>query len=252
MAGSRLVGASSVGAGLRGATLRKRVLSELKKAADPDRAPAMQAYMKSSMPYLGVSSVPLRAVAKVVLADYPFDDPEAFRSDVLAVFRGAHFREERYMAVAMTGHRKARPFQTMEALPMYEALIVEGAWWDIVDAIAHRVGDLLEAHPSAMKKKMRVWSRCDDMWKRRISIICQLGFAEETDLDLLYAAIEPSIGSKEFFLRKAIGWALRELAWSNPDEVIRYVGANAARLSPLSKREALKNVIKQGRIAAIP
>jgi 3-methyladenine DNA glycosylase AlkD len=88
---------------------------------------------------------------------------------------------------------------------------------------------------------MLSWSTDADMWKRRSSILCQLPAKRETDLDLLYACIEPSIGSSEFFLRKAIGWALRQYAWTDPDEIARYVAANEDRLSGLSKREALKN-----------
>ena len=80
------------------------------------------------------------------------------------------------------------------------------------------------------------------MWKRRTSIICQLGFKRDTDLDLLYACIRPSLGSKEFFLRKAIGWALRQYAWTDPSEIQRYVREHEDRLSLLSRREALKNV----------
>jgi 3-methyladenine DNA glycosylase AlkD len=93
-----------------------------------------------------------------------------------------------------------------------------------------------------MRKKMLAWSKSGDMWKRRTSIICQLRFKQNTDLDLLYACIEPSLDSKEFFLRKAIGWALRQHAWTDPAEVKRYVRRNKDRLSPLSIREALKNV----------
>ena len=95
-----------------------------------------------------------------------------------------------------------------------------------------------------MRKAMLAWSRSSDLWKRRSAIICQLGFKKETDLDLLYTCIEPALGEKEFFLSKAIGWALREYAWTNPKEVVRYVDENRDRLSPLSVREALKNVSK--------
>jgi 3-methyladenine DNA glycosylase AlkD len=87
------------------------------------------------------------------------------------------------------------------------------------------------------------WSKSKDMWKRRTSIICQLGCKEATDLELLYACIEPSLGSREFFLQKAIGWALRDYAWTDGAEVKRYVRLNNARLSALSRREALKNLI---------
>jgi 3-methyladenine DNA glycosylase AlkD len=93
-----------------------------------------------------------------------------------------------------------------------------------------------------MKKTMLAWSRSPDPWKRRTSILCQLAFEGDTDLELLYACIEPSISSKDFFLRKAIGWALREHAWTDPAEVARFVRANESRLSGLSRREALKNV----------
>src|SRR5262245_43115980 len=93
---------------------------------------------------------------------------------------------------------------------------------------------------------MLAWSRDRDMWKRRTSIICQLRFKAHTDLDLLAACIEPSLGSSEFFLRKAIGWALRQYAWTDPEWVVGYVAEHESALSPLSRREALKNVRRNG------
>jgi 3-methyladenine DNA glycosylase AlkD len=101
---------------------------------------------------------------------------------------------------------------------------------------------MLRDYPATMRRRMLTWSRSKDLWKRRTSIICQLGFKAQTDLELLYACIEPSLDSREFFLRKAIGWALRQYAWSDPAEVRRYVRAHRERLSPLSHREALKNI----------
>jgi 3-methyladenine DNA glycosylase AlkD len=95
-----------------------------------------------------------------------------------------------------------------------------------------------------MRRRMLSWSTSTDLWKRRTSILCQLGFKAETDLDLLYACIEPSLGSPEFFLRKAIGWALRQYAWTDDAEVKRYVRLHRARLSALSYREALKNIVR--------
>jgi 3-methyladenine DNA glycosylase AlkD len=89
---------------------------------------------------------------------------------------------------------------------------------------------------------MLSWSKSTNLWKRRTSIICQLGFKEETDLELLYACIEPSLGTREFFLQKAIGWALRQYAWTDGAEIKRYVRSNRSRLSALSCREALKNL----------
>lgn len=100
----------------------------------------------------------------------------------------------------------------------------------------------LRREPRRMRREMLAWSRCGDLWKRRSAILCQLRSREATDLGLLHACIEPSLGSREFFLRKAIGWALRQHAWTDPEEVRRYVTENAERLSPLSRREALRNV----------
>jgi 3-methyladenine DNA glycosylase AlkD len=223
--------------------LLARAQRELAKVADPVKAPQMQAYMKSAMPYHGVNAPALRAVCKQLFAEYAPASAAAWRRDVLALFRGAKRREERYVAVELSGVRAARPFQKMESLAMYEEMIVTGAWWDIVDALAvHRLDRILREEPGPMKRTMRAWSRSDDMWKRRSSILCQITFKKETDLPFLYACIEPSLGSKEFFLRKAIGWALRQYAWTDPEEVKRYVRAHEGELSGLSRREALKNV----------
>lgn len=127
---------------------------------------------------------------------------------------------------------------------MYEEMIVDGAWWDHVDAMAQHVGNLLRTHPGQMRPVMRAWSTDKDLWKRRVSIICQVSFKKDTDLDLLYANIEPNLPDRNFFIRKAIGWALRSYAWTDPDEVERYVAASEARLSGLSRREALKNILR--------
>ena len=167
---------------------------------------------------------------------------------MLGLWRGARYREERYGAIELTGVKRFDRFQDMAALPMYEEMIVTGAWWDLVDGIAgHRLGLLLRRFPREMRKEMLAWSRSDDLWKRRSAILCQLTFKKATDLDLLYATIEPALASKEFFLRKAIGWALRQYAWTDPEEVRRYVREHEKELSPLSKREALKNVGAGGR-----
>jgi 3-methyladenine DNA glycosylase AlkD len=217
--------------------------ARLCQAADPERAPQMQAYMKSEMPYHGVSAVPLRDICLDLFKSLRWDNAAAWQADVLGIWRQAQFREERYAAIELTGIRAARPFQTLDALPVYEEMIVSGAWWDYVDTIAgHRLWLLLQDQHDAMSRTMLSWSRDTDLWKRRSAILCQLKAKRETDLKLLYACIEPSLASKEFFLRKAIGWALRQYAWTDPNEVRRYVAEQGGKLSPLSRREALKNI----------
>lgn len=203
----------------------------------------MQAYMKSAMPFHGVQTPLLRQVCRKSFVEVSFASATLWRKQVLDLWRYARFREERYAALYLSGDERARTFQTPAAMKMYQELIVTGAWWDYVDDIAsHRIGPILRDHPTLMRRMMLGWSECGDLWKRRCSILCQLGFKERTDLELLYACIEPSLESREFFLQKAIGWALRQYAWTDPSEVKRYVRLNQARLSALSRREALKNL----------
>jgi 3-methyladenine DNA glycosylase AlkD len=217
----------------------------LRDVADPVKAPIMQAYMKSAMPYLGIQATPLRKVARAVFSAYKIESFPQWRDAVLELWRGARYREERYIAIELAGYPAYRKFRTLDALPMYEEMITTGAWWDYVDAIAsHRLGELLRLYPAKMRRELRKWAKSDDMWKRRSAILAQLGFKADTDLALLYDCIRPSIREKEFFLRKAIGWALRQFAKTDAKEVARYVDEHEAQLSPLSRREALKNVGK--------
>jgi len=203
----------------------------------------MQVYMKSAMPYHGVPAPQCRKIFREVFRSIRLASDEEWQQLVLHVWHKAKFREERYAAIALCEMRAADAYQTLDALPLYEELIVTGAWWDYVDVLAsHRLGTLLRRYPSPMAREMRRWSRCDNIWKRRSAILCQLQFKTDTNLKLLYDCITPSLASDEFFLRKAIGWALRQYAWTNPDEVHRYVRVNRDKLSPLSQREALKNI----------
>ncbi|MFO0724269.1 MAG: DNA alkylation repair protein [Myxococcota bacterium] len=224
-------------------TLTLEIRRALTALADPARAASMQRYMKSEMPFLGVAMPIFRKTVRPILKAHPVERFEAWRDDALALWHGAKYREERYAVVELMKDRRARPFHTMQALPLVEELIVTGAWWDTVDAFAaDDLGLILKAEPKPMKKAMLSWARSDDLWKRRSAILCQLRFKENTDLDLLYRTITPALDSKEFFLRKAIGWALRQYAWTDPKEVKRWVKEHESELSGLSRREALKNL----------
>jgi 3-methyladenine DNA glycosylase AlkD len=201
----------------------------------------MQAYMKSTMPYYGVTSPQVDAVCKKVFAENPFASCAEWEAAILELWRGARFREERYAAIrlALKRHREC---WSPDLMPMLEEMIVSGAWWDYVDVLAQVVGELLRSHPKKIRPVMRAWSQDANLWRRRVSIICQLSFKRETDLELLYANIEPNLADRDFFIRKAIGWALRQYAWTDPKEVARYVREHETKLSGLSRREALKNI----------
>jgi 3-methyladenine DNA glycosylase AlkD len=203
----------------------------------------MQAYMKSAMPYRGVPGPEQKTIWKTVFTAHPLSSREEWQQVALTLWRDAAFREERYAAIALTALERYAPYRAMASLPMFEEMIVSGAWWDFVDSVAGRqLGDILRKDTVRMSVLMRRWARDRNMWKRRAAILCQLGFKRDTDLRLLYDCIEPNLPDREFFIRKAIGWALRQYAWTDPRAVKRYVNANRERLSRLSIREALKNV----------
>jgi len=232
-------------------TLREVLVS----AADPDKAGPMQAYMKSEMPYRGVPAPVLRSTVRPVLAAHPLPDEETWQATVLELWDGATFREERYVALELAKHRLYREHQQVHTLDLYEHLIRTGAWWDVVDETAgHLVRHLLLAHPDEVTPVIRTWAVADDLWVRRSAIICQVGARDRCDHELLSDVIEDNLdGStrttpaespygREFFIRKAIGWALRDHARSAPQWVRAFVTAHERELSGLSKREALKHV----------
>jgi 3-methyladenine DNA glycosylase AlkD len=209
--------------------------------ADPVRAEGARAYMKSEMPYRGVLLPVQRQLYRALFAQYPLASFEDWHATILALWDEAQYREERYAALFLAGDRRYAAFRTLQALPLFEQLIVGGAWWDLVDGLAtHEIGDLLRRYPSAMRETVLAWSRGPDLWLRRTAIICQVGFKRETDQELLYTCIAPSLGERNFFVRKAIGWALREYSKTAPAAVAAYVADHEQELSPLSRREALK------------
>jgi 3-methyladenine DNA glycosylase AlkD len=221
-------------------TLVGAIGAELRRAADPARAPQMQAYMKSSMPYLGVPLPVTRRIARFAAASYPPADVPDLLASATALWRGAKYREERYAAAELTGLAMAAG--RLEMLPLYREMIVTGAWWDHVDGISERIGGLLLAHRPVIEPVIREWSTDPDSWLRRSSIISQLALKQRTDVVLLTDVIEPNLADREFFIRKAIGWALRQYARVDPDWVRAFVDGHAAAMSPLSRREAMKHL----------
>jgi len=225
------------------------VCRELEKAGDPDLAKGQQAYLKSTMPLRGISAPQLKATLRPLLADpaYLLTGRDEWEATVRRLWDAARFREERYAALAISGHRLYRHWaQDRSAMPLYRHLIESGAWWDLVDEIAaHRVGPVLRAHPETESDRMRSWATAGNMWVRRAAILSQLSSKDETDRQLLLDCITPNLADREFFIRKAIGWSLRQYARSGAsaaDWVRCRVDEFGTRLSPLSRREALKHL----------
>ena len=216
------------------------VAAELAAVADPERAAPMAAYMKTDMPFYGVPS-PLRApILAETIRRFPPTDRSAYRTLVLALWNRPH-REEKYLAI---GYARAFPrYVTLSSVPLYRTMIVEGAWWDLVDEIAvHLISRVLLTQRERMTPKVEAWIDDPDLWLRRTAIISQLGHKEATDAHLLFEACERRMEDKEFFIRKAIGWALRDYARTDPEAVTLFVTGNRERLSGLSYREATKHL----------
>ncbi|MET4136803.1 DNA alkylation repair protein [Pseudarthrobacter sp. PvP090] len=222
------------------AELMSAIRSRLRAAADPARAAGAQAYLKSEMPSLGVRVPEVRRIVKAAARELPPGSLQELQSTVLELWRGAGWREERYAAIDLTGLRLAAGELGM--LPLYEEIIRSGAWWDLVDGVSHRLCELLQRHREDMSSVLRRWSTDADPWIRRAAITAQLGAKSATDPALLAAVIEPNLADPGFFIRKAIGWALRDYAATDPDWVRDFAARHGGALSPLSRREALRKL----------
>ena len=198
--------------------------------------------MKSTMPFHGVPVPQARRIAQEELAAHPPPDRQTWHDTVLELWDGATHREERYAALALVRSPRAAAYQDLAALELYRHLVVTGAWWDLVDELAHAVGAVLRAAGPPAVAVVRAWSRDDDLWLRRAAILCQLGAGAATDRELLADCLGANLADPAFFLRKAIGWALRDFARADPAWVTAFVEAAGDRLSPLSRREATKHL----------
>lgn len=220
--------------------LRERLAEQ----ADPVRAADQQRYMKSALPYYGLTSAQVRRISRTIWDEHQLATAAEWRQTVLRVWASATHREEWYAAIALLRHRRYRAWATEpEHLDTLKHLVISGAWWDVVDEIAtHCVGAVLRAHPDEVAPVMRGWAFETNLWVRRSAILSQLTFGEATDPDLLVDCLRPSLPDRDFFARKAIGWALRQYARTDPAWVRAYVAEHRHELSPLSIREALKHL----------
>jgi len=212
--------------------------------ANPVKAKSMAAYARTTMPFYGIQKpdrVPLHREMKQRFR--PRSRAE-YEECVLALWTLPH-REEKYTALEFAlQHRRCI---VLDSLPLYERLIREGAWWDFVDFVAPRlVGALLLEHRHVVRPVMDVWIDDDDLWIRRSAIISQLKHRDATDEAQLFGFCLRRSHEREFFIRKAIGWALREYSKSAPDAVARFLTGHSDRLSGLSYREGAKRLVRAG------
>jgi 3-methyladenine DNA glycosylase AlkD len=216
------------------------VQTELSAKADPAKAGPMAAYMKTTMPFYGVQKPQRQPIARELYKRFAPAGNTEYREQVEAQW-GLPHREEKYIALGVACRHKR--FITLENLDLYRRLITEGAWWDFVDEVSqHLIGRLLMQDPARMRPNLEEWIVDPDIWLRRTAIICQIGMKASTNQEMLFAFCRARAHEKEFFIRKAIGWALCEYAKTNPDEVRRFLAEHREILSGLSYREASKHL----------
>jgi 3-methyladenine DNA glycosylase AlkD len=209
----------------------------LAAVADPAKAGPMRAYMRDQFPFLGVQKPARVAATRDLVRALPVRDAD-WLHDLVRDLWARPEREHQYVAVDVLARHRGRLEDA--SLPVLRELVGTRSWWDSVDALAPMIGAAALEHP-AWVASLRSWATAEDRWLRRVAIISQLGRGRATDLPRLAAAIEANLGDPEFFIRKAIGWALRDLARHDPDWVRDFV-AGHPDLSPLSRREALKHL----------
>ena len=219
--------------------LLERLIRVFEAARDPERAIQAAAYMRDQFPFLGLSAPAQRALARGVLAGLPRPAADDLRTVALACWARDE-REYQYFACDWLRAHVSVPGPGF--LSTARTLITAKPWWDTVDPLATRfVGGLVRRHPE-LTAEMDAWSAGDDKWLVRAALLHQLHYGADTDTERLFGYCTRQAGHADFFVRKAIGWALRQYARTDPDAVREYLAENRDRLSSLSVREAAKHL----------
>jgi 3-methyladenine DNA glycosylase AlkD len=235
--------------------LMRRLVSQYGPATDPERAAAMRAYMRELFPYLGIATPARRALSRQVLAGLAPPDEAGLTRVALACWA---LPEREYQYFACDYLRSHAGVLTPAAMPVLRRLITTKSWWDTVDELASDVvGAVVARHPELLPT-MDEWvagtdpsvgspsasprsSALSELWPARVAVLHQLRYKTATDTDRLFRYCTVLAGHRDFFIRKAIGWSLREFAKTDPGAVRDFVAATP-ELSGLSAREALKNI----------
>jgi 3-methyladenine DNA glycosylase AlkD len=224
--------------------LVRLIKKRLRAAADPAKAGPMAAYLKTDMPFYGVQKGERIPIYREMKKRFAPATRKEYEEVVLALW-GLPHREEKYTAIEYANQSKK--YITPGSLSLFERLIREGAWWDLVDGVAiHMVGQILLHNREKIRPVMEAWVEDEDMWIRRTALIAHIGHKEETDEAQLFDHCLRRSSEKEFFIRKAIGWTLREYSYTAPSAVKDFLISNRETLSGLSFREGSKQLVRAG------
>ncbi len=197
-------------------------------------------YLKNNFPCYGIQTQARREILKSCTATYKEEIKSNFRNICWELYQFPH-REMHQVAIDIFIKEIKKNYQ-IEDIILIEKLIITNSWWDSVDTLAkYAVGGYLEIFPQKTHAIIEKFSNSDNMWLNRTALIFQLGYKQKTNFDLLVSECEKHKHSTEFFIQKAIGWALREYSSVNPNAVLEYV--NRTNLKPLSKKEAIRKIV---------
>lgn len=213
--------------------------TDLLQKANREKALPMENYMKNKFSFLGIKTDERRAILKMHWKNHKPEVKQNFRSIAWELFQ-KNEREFHYCGLEIMIDEGIKS-NTIEDIHLIEKLIITDSWWDTVDFLAKYVlGNYLLQFPDEILKTIEHFSNSENMWLNRSAILFQLSYKKETNFELLKAICEQHKNSNEFFIQKAIGWALRDYSRFNPNGVKEYV--NSTQLKPLSQREALRNL----------
>lgn len=210
--------------------------------ADAERALKQQAYMKENFSYIGLMTPVRTRIFKAFTKQYGWPEQGIELQDFVELCYGDEYRELHYAAIEVVQKRikKCPP----EYLATLEYLITTHPWWDTVDWVAKLVGMYFQQYPEAIKPTTERWMASNHLWLQRTSIIFQLFYKKNTDTALLFDYILRLRDSKEFFIQKAAGWALRQHSRTNPQLIRTFIEKHEADLAPLTKREGMRLILK--------
>ena len=206
-------------------------------AADPKIALKQSAYMRNLFPYLGLPKPQREIIEKEIFKKTKVQNLASLQKTLLDLWKQEP-REFQYTALCFA--EKHRKIMTPAILPTLETMIRNKSWWDTVDTIApNLVGHLVKIHPE-LSRVMDQWIEDPYLWIRRAALLHQLRWKEATNAEKLFGYCQKTLHEKDFFIRKAIGWVLREYSKTNPKAVKKFISSHQSLLSNLSIREGSK------------